>query len=68
MAWRERGINMRAHFTGLTLSAASAVLGLLCSVAPVAAQSGGGGTQASGGIEEVTVTATRREEKLSKVP
>ncbi|MGD0865393.1 MAG: TonB-dependent receptor [Rhizomicrobium sp.] len=59
---------MRAHFTGLTLSAASAVLGLLCSVAPVAAQSGGGGTQASGGIEEVTVTATRREEKLSKVP
>ena len=25
-------------------------------------------TQASGGIEEVTVTATRREEKLSKVP
>ncbi len=60
---------MRSNFTGHYLSAASIVLGLLCSVAPVAAQSAGGATQASsGGIEEVTVTATRREEKLSKVP
>jgi outer membrane receptor protein involved in Fe transport len=60
---------MRVDLAGLNLSAASIALGLLFGVAPVAAQSTGGETQASsGGIEEVVVTATRREEKLSKVP
>jgi iron complex outermembrane receptor protein len=64
---------MRINFTGIYLASASVVLGLLCSVAPVAAQSAGGGAtgsapQASSGVEEVVVTATRRAEKLSKVP
>ena len=63
------GDYMRTRFDGLYLSAATAVLGMMCSIAPVAAQSAGSEPPAaSGGIEEVTVTATRREEKLSKVP
>ncbi len=58
---------MRTNFTGTYLAGVSVVLGVLSGNAPVAAQSASG-TQASGGVEEVVVTATRRAEKLSKVP
>jgi len=59
---------MRTKIAGLGLSAASAILGVMCGVAPAAAQSAGGAQASSGGVEEVVVTATRRAEKLSKVP
>ncbi len=60
---------MRTKFSGYFLSAASAALGLWCITTPATAQVAAPAAQAnSGGIEEVTVTAERREEKLSKVP
>ncbi len=56
---------MRALSAGLTLSAAILAFASTASVTPAAAQTA---QASSGGIEEVTVTAQRREEKLSKVP
>src|SRR5215472_5859121 len=58
---------MYARFFGLT--AASAVAVFSCCGTPVEAQSTSGTPGASGGgIEEIVVTATRRSEKLNKVP
>lgn len=61
---------MRRVSAGLYLAAASATFALICLAGPAGAQaSSTANAQAtSGGIELVTVTATRREELLSKVP
>lgn len=61
---------MRAYSAGLHLTSASATFALICWAAPVAAQTNTAESpQAkSGGIELVTVTATRRAELLNKVP
>ncbi|HEY5337257.1 MAG TPA: TonB-dependent receptor plug domain-containing protein, partial [Rhizomicrobium sp.] len=56
---------MRKNIAVLFLS--SAALAVSFAGSPANAQTSAA-VQASGGIEEVTVTATRREEKLSKVP
>lgn len=55
---------MRKNLTVLLLSSATIALSL--TAAPVKAQTSS--TASSGGIEEVTVTAERRSELLSKVP
>ncbi len=58
---------MYARFAGL--SVASTIAAFWCCAIPAAAQTASGAPGASsGGVEEVVVTATRRSEKLSKVP
>jgi len=61
---------MRAYSAGFHLTSVSATFALICWAAPVAAQTNAAESpQAkSGGIELVTVTATRRAELLNKVP